>query len=210
MFGPNFGGASVYTNTRAGYSLQCPNVGRLLRNLHVHHQGREPDDGLDSRSASAAAGCGRGVAQGQSGAARRLARGRLHASTVGRRSRRCGASTRSVAPGTSSTGSVNTRSRSATRVAVMIEYVKAHGRVVFDGVSMLIRGSVGGLTSLLRAVPAPLLMLALAALSWVLRRSLPLAAFVTAGAAVHHEPGLLAANARNALAGHRRRAGVDR
>ena len=32
-FGPNFGGATIYTNTRAGYSRECPNVGRLLKNL---------------------------------------------------------------------------------------------------------------------------------------------------------------------------------
>jgi glycine betaine/proline transport system substrate-binding protein len=32
-FGPNFGGATVYTNTRAGYVAECPNVGRLLTNL---------------------------------------------------------------------------------------------------------------------------------------------------------------------------------
>ncbi|MBS0565010.1 MAG: choline ABC transporter substrate-binding protein [Proteobacteria bacterium] len=32
-FGPNFGGATVYTNTRAGYVKECPNVGKLLENL---------------------------------------------------------------------------------------------------------------------------------------------------------------------------------
>src|SRR6201996_143677 len=32
-FGPNYGGAKVLTVARAGYVLQCPNVGRLLRNL---------------------------------------------------------------------------------------------------------------------------------------------------------------------------------
>jgi len=32
-FGPNFGGATVYTNTRAGYVEDCPNVGALLKNL---------------------------------------------------------------------------------------------------------------------------------------------------------------------------------
>ena len=33
VFGPNFGGATVYTNTRAGYVKECPNVGALLNNL---------------------------------------------------------------------------------------------------------------------------------------------------------------------------------
>jgi glycine betaine/proline transport system substrate-binding protein len=32
-FGPNFGGATVYTNVRAGYRTDCPNVGKLLDNL---------------------------------------------------------------------------------------------------------------------------------------------------------------------------------
>ncbi|MCB1406103.1 MAG: choline ABC transporter substrate-binding protein, partial [Rhodobacteraceae bacterium] len=32
-FGPNYGGAEVYTNTRAGYVGECPNVGQLLTNM---------------------------------------------------------------------------------------------------------------------------------------------------------------------------------
>ncbi|SFN65667.1 glycine betaine/proline transport system substrate-binding protein [Cohaesibacter marisflavi] len=32
-FGPNYGGATVYTNVRAGYVKECPNVGKLLNNL---------------------------------------------------------------------------------------------------------------------------------------------------------------------------------
>ncbi len=32
-FGPNYGGATIYTNTRKGYVAECPNVGKLLNNL---------------------------------------------------------------------------------------------------------------------------------------------------------------------------------
>ncbi|MGJ8586577.1 MAG: choline ABC transporter substrate-binding protein [Yoonia sp.] len=32
-FGPNLGGATVFTNTSAGYTESCPNVGTLLNNL---------------------------------------------------------------------------------------------------------------------------------------------------------------------------------
>ncbi|MGR3756571.1 MAG: choline ABC transporter substrate-binding protein [Tranquillimonas sp.] len=32
-FGPNFGGATVYTNVRAGFVEECPNVGGFLNNL---------------------------------------------------------------------------------------------------------------------------------------------------------------------------------
>ena len=54
-FGPDFGGATVYTNTRAGYSSECPNVGALLANLKftlpmeneimgaILNDGEEPD-----------------------------------------------------------------------------------------------------------------------------------------------------------------------
>ncbi len=33
VFGPNFGGATIYTVTRKGYGAECPNIGRLLANL---------------------------------------------------------------------------------------------------------------------------------------------------------------------------------
>ena len=33
VFGPNLGGAEIYTNVRAGYATECPNVGKLLTNL---------------------------------------------------------------------------------------------------------------------------------------------------------------------------------
>jgi glycine betaine/proline transport system substrate-binding protein len=33
VFGPNYGGATVLTNVRAGYTTECPNMGALLKNL---------------------------------------------------------------------------------------------------------------------------------------------------------------------------------
>jgi len=33
VFGPNYGGATIYTNTRAGFVKDCPNVGALIKNL---------------------------------------------------------------------------------------------------------------------------------------------------------------------------------
>jgi len=55
-FGPNYGGATVLTNTRAGYVEECPNVGQLLQNLRftlpmenevmaaILDDGEEPND----------------------------------------------------------------------------------------------------------------------------------------------------------------------
>ncbi len=33
VFGPDFGGATIYTNTRAGFTKDCPNAGALINNL---------------------------------------------------------------------------------------------------------------------------------------------------------------------------------
>jgi len=59
-FGPNFGGAEVFTNTRSGYVKECPNVGKLLQNLEFtlamenEIMGAILDDGQDPNKAAAA------------------------------------------------------------------------------------------------------------------------------------------------------------
>lgn len=59
-FGPDLGGATVYTNTRAGYVEECPNVGALLNNLKFslamenEIMGGILDDGADPQDAAAA------------------------------------------------------------------------------------------------------------------------------------------------------------
>ena len=58
VFGPNFGGATVYTNIRKGYSTDCPNVGKLLANLEFtlpmesEVMGKILDDGEDPDKAA--------------------------------------------------------------------------------------------------------------------------------------------------------------
>jgi glycine betaine/proline transport system substrate-binding protein len=60
FFGPDFGGATVYTNTRAGYVAECANVGKLLENLEFSLQmeneimGAILNDGEDPNKAAAA------------------------------------------------------------------------------------------------------------------------------------------------------------
>ncbi len=59
-FGPNLGGATVFTNTSAGYSNECPNVGKLLGNLEFslamenEIMGAILDDGKDPDEAATA------------------------------------------------------------------------------------------------------------------------------------------------------------
>jgi ABC-type proline/glycine betaine transport system permease subunit len=78
-------------------------------------------------------------------------------------------------------------------MAVAIDTIKTHGTFVFDGISIVIRGMVNGVTALLRALPSPLLMIAIAVLAYVLRRSWTLTACSWPGAPVHPQPGLLGA-----------------
>ncbi|WP_240454163.1 choline ABC transporter substrate-binding protein [Halomonas sp. NO4] len=57
-FGPNLGGATVYTNTRGGYAEECGNVGTLLENLEFTLEmenrlmGEIMDAGADPRAAA--------------------------------------------------------------------------------------------------------------------------------------------------------------
>jgi glycine betaine/proline transport system substrate-binding protein len=59
-FGPDLGGATVYTNTRAGLSEECPNLGAFLENLAFTLEmeneimGAILDDGEDPRDAARA------------------------------------------------------------------------------------------------------------------------------------------------------------
>jgi glycine betaine/proline transport system substrate-binding protein len=60
FFGPDFGGATVYTNARAGYVAECANVGKLLENLEFSLKmeneimGAILNDGEDPNKAAAA------------------------------------------------------------------------------------------------------------------------------------------------------------
>jgi len=58
FFGPDFGGATVYTNVRAGLTAECPNLGRLVTNLRFTLEfenavmGSILDDGLAPEKAA--------------------------------------------------------------------------------------------------------------------------------------------------------------
>ncbi|PZM13850.1 choline ABC transporter substrate-binding protein [Rhizobium tubonense] len=59
-FGPNYGGATVYTNVRAGFTQECPNVGALLKNLvfslkmENEIMGKIQNDGAEPEAAATA------------------------------------------------------------------------------------------------------------------------------------------------------------
>ena len=65
VFGPNFGGATVFTNVRAGYLTECPNVGALVTNLRFTLPMENEVMGAILNDGKDAAGRRRGMAQGQ-------------------------------------------------------------------------------------------------------------------------------------------------
>jgi glycine betaine/proline transport system substrate-binding protein len=176
-FGPNFGGAAVYTNTRAGYSAACPNVGRLLANLSFTTAGESQlmaailDDHLPPDTAAA-----RWIAANHDLVAGWLA----------------GVSTWDARPGRAALEQAVQPKPTATfeawitthkvpvgdTVTALVEQLKAHGMGFFDGVSLTVHASIDAVNALLGVLPAPALIAAIALLAWLLRRSIPLAVFV--------------------------------
>jgi glycine betaine/proline transport system substrate-binding protein len=178
-FGPNYGGDSVFTTTRAGYSAECPNVGRLLKNLKFTTRGEsEMMDAILNQHLQPDVAAGAWL--------------KSHAALVvqwldgvrsfdGRPALLAMQDITGTAQAHSLAGWVTSHKIPVgDTVAVGIEFIKAHGTHFFDGVSWTIRGAVNGVTKLLLAIPALILIAGIAALAWVLRRSIGLAVFVAA------------------------------
>jgi glycine betaine/proline transport system substrate-binding protein len=177
VFGPNFGGATIYTVTRKSYSAECPNMGRLLANLKFTLRGESEMMAaiLDRHEAPDAAAAE--WLKANPTATKAWLEGVL--TFDGRPAVSALAHTAPPPrPGGFEQWIVNHKIPVGDAMAVAIDYVKTHGTYLFDGISIVIRGMVDGVTAALRAVPAPLLVAAVAALAWVLRRSLSLTVFV--------------------------------
>src|SRR5688572_9187982 len=176
-FGPNYGGATVYTNVRAGYLEECPNVGRLLRNLKFTLRGEsEIMAGILERKLSPEAAAAEWLGRNPQALAGWFA----------------GVSTFDGRPAPLEMGA-NTELRGGrgfeawvtahkiplgAAVEAAIDHVKANGKAFFAGVSTLIQGSVDGVNSALSAIPGLVLILAVATIAWGLHRSIPLVLFV--------------------------------
>ena len=175
-FGPNFGGATIYTNTRAGYSAECPNVGRLLKNLSFTLadesllMGAILDDHQEPKAAAKA-----WIAQNPETVARWL---------EGVQTYDGGALQAEVSPAPSAAGTQTWIT--AYKIPIgpfmtdLVERVKTGGRGFFEGVSFAVKGAVNGLTGLLKQIPPLALVVALSGLAYGLQRSWRLALFVAA------------------------------
>jgi glycine betaine/proline transport system substrate-binding protein len=177
VFGPHYGGATIYTVTRRGYSAECPNIGHLLTNLKFDLRGEsemmaaildrheQPDiaatEWLKANPTATEAWLAGVLTFDGKPAYAALA----HSALPPR-------------PGGFEQWVISHKIPVGDTMAVAIDTIKTHGTFVFDGISIVIRGMVDGVTAALRMLPAPALIMGLAALAYALRRSWTLTAFV--------------------------------
>ena len=180
-FGPNFGGATVFTNTRAGYVRECPNVGRLLKNLRFTLRGEsELMAGILDRHLSPEAAAAEWVEANPAV---------LTTWFEGVQTFDGAPALQALAPQPAARGArdfdfepwvTSHKIPLGPAIAGSIEFTKEHGRTFFAGISTVIRVSVDTMNSLLSGTPAPLLILVVAALAWFLHRSIGLVVFIVA------------------------------
>ena len=177
VFGPNYGGATIYTVSRKGYSEECPNVGRLLSNIKFTLRGEsemmagildrhEQPDIAAAEWLKANPTVTKAWLEGVFTFDGKPANAALvHAAPPPR-------------PDGFEQWVISHKIPVGDAMTVAIETIKTHGTLVFEGISTVIRGMVNGVTAGLRLLPAPLLIVAIAVLAYVLRRSWALTAFV--------------------------------
>ena len=177
VFGPNFGGATIYTVAREGYTAECPNVGRLIGNLVFSLRGEsEMMDAILDRHEQP-----RAAAEQWLKAHPKVVDAWLDGVTTFDGLPARSALARPAAshgPRGFEQWVVDHKIPVGDMMAVAIEAIKKHGTLFFNAVATIIGSTVDGLTALLEFVPAPVFIIAIAVLAWALRRSWGLTAFV--------------------------------
>ena len=176
-FGPNFGAATVNTLARAGYSTECPNVGRLLANFELTVDlENEWMDAVLNRKVDTLDLARQWVESRPELMTRWLAD--VHSFDG------APALAKYESPGGVQAASAFEAWIMSRKIPVgdastrAVEYTKRHARGFFDGVSGFVRVSTNAVAYVLNSVPAPVLIGIIGLLAWVLRRSIGLAAFV--------------------------------
>jgi glycine betaine/proline transport system substrate-binding protein len=182
VFGPNQGAATIFTNVRAGYLTDCPNVGKFLQNLvftlptedtimgNILFDGAEPgkaaEDWLKANPAVWAKWLD-GVTSFDGGSG-------------------VDAVTRSLGGGVSLVQRFGAVDNLITEhklplgawLAKLVALATTHGQAFFDFVSVALGGLIGGLTTALLWLPPLLLVAVIAIGAYFLHRSIGLVAFI--------------------------------
>jgi glycine betaine/proline transport system substrate-binding protein len=183
-FGANFGGATIYTDVRAGYRAECPNVGRLLENLQFTPEIESRmmalilDDHLDGRVAATEFlsshpelldGWLQGVMTVDGKPGTNAVRQSLRASTLNQLAGRIDAANQWLVAHKIPLGSW---------LNDLVEYAMQHAQGFFDFVSLSLSRMITALTAILMRVPALLLITGLTLCAYFLHRTTSLALFI--------------------------------
>jgi glycine betaine/proline transport system substrate-binding protein len=176
-FGPNYGGATIYTNVRAGYTRQCPNLGRLLNNLKytTAEESEIMTRILDLKEAPEVAAAA-WIRQHPSEVALWLQGVTTFDGRPATQAR--GPAVRVVGGLALENWIISHKIPLGDSLERGVTFVKVHGVGFFRAISTVVAGAIDGLTRALLFVPSLLLIGLIAALAWLLRRSWPLALFV--------------------------------
>ncbi|MBW4331627.1 choline ABC transporter permease subunit [Stakelama sp. CBK3Z-3] len=172
VFGPNFGGAKVYTTVRQGFLDQCPNVGRLLKNLSFN-----VEDENVLMAGVTKTGNAQGTAQRWLAAHPKRLQQWLQGVTTIDGKPAGPAMMKGLTP--EPTGNFITRNKIPVGdwIADAVEWTKSHSALL-DLISTGVSASVKALTGALSAIPPLLFVLLATVLTWALRRSIPITVFV--------------------------------
>jgi glycine betaine/proline transport system substrate-binding protein len=176
-FGPDYGAATVSTLVRRGYQQECPNVARLLANLEFSIElENEWMDRILSDKVRTADLAVEWLATRQPVVATWLEGvhgfdGRPALAAVDEPAKRGHLSA-------FETWITANKIPVGDAATTFVEYTKKHARGLFDGIAAVLTGSTSVVARILNGIPAPALILLIAGLSWVLRRSVGLAVFV--------------------------------
>jgi glycine betaine/proline transport system substrate-binding protein len=183
MFGANQGAATIYSNVRAGYLAECPNIGRFLSNLQftlpiedaimgkILFDGVEPpkaaEDWLKANPDAWAKWLdGVAAADGGSGI------------DAVRRSLGGGSDSLAERLGAVDGWITGHKLPIGPGLARAVEFATTHGQAGFDFISITLSGMIGALTAALLWLPPLLLIVVLAAAAYALHRSVGLAIFI--------------------------------
>src|SRR5579871_1487319 len=172
VFGPHYGQAQVFTDVRAGYLQQCPNVGRLVRQLAF----QVPDENALMESVLKTGDPAITATQWL-----RAHPDKLHAwldgvTTYDGKPGEA-AVLASLKPAGGSGFLTEHKIPVGPWMADLVDDVKAH-HGVFDAITFVLGSSINGLTWVLQSIPALLFVAAVGVLAWALKRSVPLVVFV--------------------------------
>jgi len=183
VFGPNQGAATIYTNVRAGYLAECPNIGKFLENLQFTLpiedtvMGKILFDGVETPKAAedwlkanpdAWSKWLDGVTAFDGGPG---------ADTL-RRSLGGGSGSMIESFGAVNDWIVDNKLPLGSWLAAAVEFATTHGQAGFDFISVTLSGLIGGITVALQWVPPLLLIFALALGAYFLHRSVWLVIFI--------------------------------